>query len=58
MKPYRISAEDMKRHTAQDRIAKGRIVYRAAPNPHFRTHGPKTRREFLNLLAWNGGQWA
>ena len=56
MKPYRISAEEMKRHTAHDRIANDRIAYREAPNPHFRTHGPRTRREFLNLLAWNGGQ--
>ena len=56
MKPYRISAEEMKRHTAHDRIANDRIAYREAPNPHFRTNGPRTRREFLNLLAWNGGQ--
>ncbi|MGH8720294.1 MAG: hypothetical protein ACREV0_15350 [Burkholderiales bacterium] len=51
MKPYHISSDEMNRHTAQDRIAKDRIAYREAPNPHFRTHGPKTPREFLNLLA-------
>ncbi len=58
MKPYQISAEEMQRHTARDRIANDRVAYREAPNPHFRTHGPKTRREFLNLLTWNGGQRA
>jgi predicted TIM-barrel fold metal-dependent hydrolase len=58
MKPYRISADDLKRYMAQDRIAKDRIAYRESPDPHFRTHGPKTRREFLNLLSWNGGQRA
>lgn len=25
------------------------------PDPGFLTHGPKTRREFLNLLRWSGG---
>jgi uncharacterized protein len=41
MKPYRISADGMKRHMTRDRIAKDRIAYREAPNPHFRTHGRK-----------------
>jgi hypothetical protein len=56
MKPYRLSADEMKRYMAQDRITNDQLAYREAPNPRFRTHGPKTRREFLNLLAWNGGQ--
>jgi predicted TIM-barrel fold metal-dependent hydrolase len=58
MKPYHISIEEMKQRTAHDPIAGKRLAYRENPNPHFRTHGPKTRREFLNLLAWNGGQRA
>jgi hypothetical protein len=28
---------------------------RERPDPHFRTYGPKTRRQFLHLLACNGG---
>ena len=32
-----------------------RLDYRERADPTFLTHGPKTRREFLNLLAWSGG---
>ena len=39
-------------------LANERLAYRESPEPHFRTRGPKTRREFLNLLAWNGGSRA
>jgi len=28
------------------------------PDPHYRTNGPKTRREFLNLMRRTGGQAA
>ncbi|MGH8659892.1 MAG: amidohydrolase family protein [Gammaproteobacteria bacterium] len=55
LRPYPISADEMKKRAARDGIAQERLAYREAPDPHFRTHGPKTRREFLNLLAWNGG---
>ncbi|MGH8643987.1 MAG: amidohydrolase family protein [Gammaproteobacteria bacterium] len=58
LRPYHISADEMKKRAAHDGIAQERLAYREAPDPHFRTHGPKTRREFLNLLAWNGGQRA
>jgi hypothetical protein len=27
-------------------------------DPHFRTFGPKTRREFMNLMRWTGGEAA
>lgn len=54
MKPYGISMEEMQRHIAGDRVARNRLAYVENPNPHFRTYGPKTRREFLNFLA-NGG---
>ena len=41
------------------RRGRGRaLAYRERPEPHFRTRGPKTRREFLNLLGWNGGSRA
>jgi predicted TIM-barrel fold metal-dependent hydrolase len=55
MKPYGISAEEMKLRARRDAISGERLAYRERPEPHFRTRGPKTRREFLNLLGWNGG---
>jgi predicted TIM-barrel fold metal-dependent hydrolase len=55
MKPYGISAEEMKLRARRDAVAAERLAYRERPEPHFRTRGPKTRREFLNLLGWNGG---
>jgi hypothetical protein len=57
-KVYGISPDDVKRYARRDRIAQERLAYREQPEPHFRTYGPKTRREFLNLLAWNGGSRA
>jgi uncharacterized protein len=48
--PYRISAEEVKRHTRADGVAERRQAYRAESNPSFATHGPRTRREFFNLL--------
>jgi predicted TIM-barrel fold metal-dependent hydrolase len=55
---YAISAEEVKKHTRADRITEERFSYRERPQPHYRTYGPKTRREFLNLLRWNGGSHA
>jgi uncharacterized protein len=58
MKPYGISAEEMRLRARRDAVAAERVAYRERPEPHFRTRGPKTRREFLNLLGWNGGSRA
>jgi hypothetical protein len=55
---YAISAEEVKKHTRADRITEERFSYRERAQPHYRTYGPKTRREFLNLLRWNGGSHA
>jgi uncharacterized protein len=55
---YGISAEEVRKHTRADAIARERYAYREKPAPHYRTYGPKTRREFLNLLRWNGGSRA
>jgi len=52
---YGISADDVKKHTRADSIARERIAYLEHPEPHYQTYGPKTRREFMNLLRWNGG---
>ena len=57
-KPYGISADEVKKYTRNDRIAKETIAYRDRPEPHYLTHGPKNRREFFNLLSWNGGERA
>jgi hypothetical protein len=48
----------VKKHTRADAVARERIAYREHPEPHYLTYGPKTRREFLNLLHWNGGSRA
>jgi predicted TIM-barrel fold metal-dependent hydrolase len=58
MRPYGISAEEMKLRARRDAVAGERLAYRERPEPHFRTRGPKTRREFMNLLGWNGGSRA
>src|SRR5215831_522977 len=55
---YSISADEVKKHTRADPIAQERFAYSEHPEPHYLTHGPKTRREFLNLLSWNGGSRA
>jgi hypothetical protein len=52
---YAISADEVKKHTRADRVSHERRAYLEHPDPHFLTYGPKTRREFLNLVRWNGG---
>jgi uncharacterized protein len=39
----------------RDHLAELRENYQNNPEPLFLTYGPKTRREFLNLLRWSGG---
>ena len=50
---YPIPDEVLKKHLPQDKVALDREDYRERPDPTFLTHGPKTRREFLNLRAWS-----
>jgi len=54
-KVYSLSADEVKKYTQRDAIARERLAYREDAQPHFLTYGPKTRRQFLNLLGWNGG---
>ncbi len=54
-RPYKISADEIKLRARGDTVARERLAYLERPEPHFQTYGPKTRREFLNLLRWNGG---
>ncbi|HEX6690193.1 MAG TPA: amidohydrolase family protein, partial [Burkholderiales bacterium] len=46
-KVYGLSATDVKKYTSRDHIARERTAYLENPDPHFRTYGPKNRREFL-----------
>jgi predicted TIM-barrel fold metal-dependent hydrolase len=55
---YAVSPDEVKKHTRADSVARERLAYRERPEPHYLTYGPKTRREFLNLLRWNGGSRA
>ncbi len=55
-RPYRITAEEVQRRAAGDAIARQRLAYREQPDPHFATRGPRTRREFLQLLRAQGGR--
>ena len=57
-RPYGISAAEVRKFARRDRVARERLAYRERPDPHYLTYGPKTRREFLNLLRWNGGSRA
>ena len=48
-KVYGISADEVQKIIARDRIAAEKMAYSDQPDPHFTTYGPKTRREFLAL---------
>ncbi len=56
MRPYGISIDEMRKRAAGDKITRNRFAYQDRPDPHFRTFGPKTRREFLQLLSLNNGR--
>ena len=47
---YGLTPTDVKRYTARDAVARQRAAYLENPDPHFRTYGPKTRREFLRVF--------
>jgi predicted TIM-barrel fold metal-dependent hydrolase len=46
-KVYGLSPADVKKYTSRDAISRERTAYLEKPEPHFRTYGPKTRREFF-----------
>jgi len=52
LKIYPVEADVVKKHVRQDKVALQRQEYRERADPAFVTYGPKTRREFLNLLGW------
>ncbi|MEK6245252.1 MAG: amidohydrolase family protein [Pseudomonadota bacterium] len=50
-KVYGLSATEVKKYTSRDYVAQEKVAYQERPEPHFRTYGPRTRREFLALRA-------
>jgi hypothetical protein len=54
---YGVSAAEVKKFAARDMVAKEKLAYQERPEPHFRTYGPKTRREFLRLAGAPDLDW-
>ena len=54
-KVYGLSADEIRKYTRTDSVARERTAYLERPEPHFRTYGPKTRREFLTYLRTKTG---
>jgi len=54
LRVYKIPDDVLRQHLPRDKVAQDRRTYREHADPSFLTHGPRTRREFLNLLAWSG----
>jgi len=54
-RPYSIDVKEVLQRARADPIEQRRRAYRAHPDPHFLTYGPKTRREFLANLKARGG---
>ena len=50
-KPYNLAIDHLRERAHRDAIEQERLAYER-PNPSFRTYGPRTRREFLNLSRW------
>ncbi|HEY2337420.1 MAG TPA: amidohydrolase family protein [Burkholderiales bacterium] len=53
-KVYGLSPAEVKKYTRSDRVAREKLAYQERADPHFLTYGPKTRREFLDLLRLTG----
>jgi hypothetical protein len=54
-RPYKLDAKSLRRYVDTDAVARERTAYAERPNPSFATYGPRTRREFVNLLKASGG---
>ena len=53
--PYGIEETEIRGlAAAADRVSREKLAYQENPQPSFLTYGPRTRREFLNLLRWGG----
>ncbi len=56
LKPYGVDFDEVLQRAQNDPVSEARLAYRENPRPHFRTYGPTTRREFLNLMKLTGGK--
>jgi hypothetical protein len=54
-RPYGVDIDEVLKRARSDVLGRRRAEYRENPDPHFRTFGPKTRREFLALRKAHGG---
>ena len=52
---YGVDVAALTRAQQDDALSRARAEYANAPRPSFHTYGPKTRRDMLRLLAFNGG---
>jgi uncharacterized protein len=48
--PYKISPDEVKLRRGTDKITRARTAYQEMRDPNYLTYGPKTRRQFFNLL--------
>jgi uncharacterized protein len=55
-RPYGLDAKTLRLYAETDPVAREKANYAERPNPSFATYGPRTRREFANLLGLGGGQ--
>ncbi len=53
---YGLDPQRYRRPNASDRIGALKAEYCENPNPSFQTFGPKTRREFFQVIARTGGR--
>jgi uncharacterized protein len=52
---YGIDPATIQKAQAWDPVARARDEYREDPSPAYRTYGPRTRRELMAFLKFNGG---
>ncbi len=50
MKPYKINRDEVQLHLDSDTMQKAKNDYAGQEDPSYLTYGPKTRREFLDLM--------
>lgn len=56
LKPYEIEMDEVLLRAANDPLSRAKMAYAENPDPHYKTYGPKTRREFLRLMEITGGE--
>jgi len=53
-----LEADMLRHHLGDDAVQVTRAAYQPMADPFYQTFGPKTRREFLNLMKWTDGDAA